>query len=103
VAATNADLKGMVAKQQFREDLYYRLAVFPIHLPPLRERMSDLEALTASFCAKFLPGMSMSRGALEILEQYRWPGNVRELRNAVERATILATGEPEIRAEHILL
>jgi DNA-binding NtrC family response regulator len=103
VAATNADLKGMVAKQQFREDLYYRLAVFPIHLPPLRERMGDLEALATSFCTKFHPGLSISQEALDILQQYRWPGNVRELRNAIERATILAGTEREIRAEHILL
>ena len=103
VAATNADLKAMVAKQQFREDLYYRLAVFPIHLPPLRERMDDLEALANSFCAKFAPGQSLSQGALEILQQHRWPGNVRELRNAIERATILAGSEAQIKAEHILL
>ncbi|HTV16370.1 MAG TPA: sigma-54 dependent transcriptional regulator [Acidobacteriaceae bacterium] len=103
VAATNADLKGMVAKQQFREDLYYRLAVFPIQLPPLRERMSDLEPLAISFCAKFVPGTSLSREALAVLQQHHWPGNVRELRNTIERATILAAGEAEIKAEHILL
>jgi len=103
VAATNAGLKDMVAKQQFREDLYYRLAVFPIHLPPLRDRMDDLEALAGAFCAKFSPGMTMSHEAQAILQQHHWPGNVRELRNVIERATILAGGEREIKAEHILL
>jgi transcriptional regulator with GAF, ATPase, and Fis domain len=103
IAATNADLKKRVAKQEFREDLYYRLAVFPIHLPPLRERMDDLGELAHAFAAKFSPGMSLSREALATLSQHGWPGNVRELRNAVERATILAGAEQEIRPEHILL
>ena len=103
IAATNADLKGLIAKQQFREDLYYRLAVFPIHLPPLRERMDDLEELAQAFVARFAPAMSLSRQALAILEQHRWPGNVRELRNAIERATILAGTEREIKPEHIVL
>ena len=103
VAATNADLKKMVANQQFREDLYYRLAVFPIHLPPLRERMDDLEELAVAFTARFLPGVVLSREALEILAQHSWPGNVRELRNAIERATILVGSEREIKAQHILL
>lgn len=103
VAATNADLKGLIAKQMFREDLYYRLAVFPIHLAPLRERMEDVAELAQAFVAKFAPGVSLSRAALEILSQHRWPGNVRELRNAIERATILAGTEREIKPEHIVL
>jgi len=103
VAATNADLKKKVAQQEFREDLYYRLAVFPIHLPPLRERMDDLGELARSFAAKFSPGVSISRDALATLGQHSWPGNVRELRNAMERASILAGIEREIRPEHVLL
>ena len=103
IAATNADLKKRVAQQQFREDLYYRLAVFPIHLPPLRERMSDLEELAIAFAAKFRPGVSLSREAFEVLAQHTWPGNVRELRNAIERATILVGSESEIKPEHIIL
>jgi transcriptional regulator with PAS, ATPase and Fis domain len=103
IAATNCDLKKMVAEQRFREDLYYRLAVFPIHLPPLRERMDDLEELSHAFVAKFLPGVSLSQDAVRILSQHSWPGNIRELRNAIERATILAGSEREIKAEHILL
>ena len=103
VAATNAELKKRIANQQFREDLYYRLAVFPIHLPPLRERMDDLEELAHSFAARFLPGVPLTREALQILGQHSWPGNIRELRNAIERATILVGTEREIKAEHILL
>jgi transcriptional regulator with PAS, ATPase and Fis domain len=103
IAATNADLKKMVAAQQFREDLYYRLAVFPIHLPPLRQRMDDLQELALSFVAKFLPGASLTREALDVLAQHSWPGNVRELRNAIERATILVGSGHEIKPEHILL
>ena len=103
VAATNAELKKMVSTQMFREDLYYRLAVFPIHLPPLRERMDDLEELALSFMARFLPGGTLTRSAIDILMQHRWPGNVRELRNAIERATILVGTGRDIRPEHILL
>jgi transcriptional regulator with PAS, ATPase and Fis domain len=103
IAATNADLKKKVVEREFREDLYYRLAVFPIHLPPLRERMADLEELVVFFVAKFRPGALLSPAALEVLRQHRWPGNVRELRNAIERATILAGEEREIKPEHIFL
>jgi DNA-binding NtrC family response regulator len=103
IAATNADLKSRVAQQQFREDLFYRLAVFPIHLPPLRHRMSDIEELAVTFVKKFHPGVSMSQEAISVLMQHSWPGNVRELRNAIERATILAGNSTEIKAEHILL
>ncbi|HEX4031330.1 MAG TPA: sigma 54-interacting transcriptional regulator [Terracidiphilus sp.] len=103
IAATNADIKKRVSQQQFREDLYYRLAVFPIHLPPLRDRMEDLEELACSFVARFLPGSVLSRAALQILAQHSWPGNIRELRNAIERATILVGTEREIKADHIIL
>jgi len=103
VAATNADLKKLISEQRFREDLYYRLAVFPIHLPPLRERMEDLEELALAFVAKFQPGVALSRDALDIMAQHRWPGNVRELRNAIERATILVGTGQEIKPEHIFL
>lgn len=103
VAATNADLKTLVSKQQFREDLYYRLAIFPIHLPPLRERMGDIEELAAAFAAKFYPGVTIGRDAFQVLAQHAWPGNVRELRNVMERATILVGTGREIRAEHIFL
>jgi DNA-binding NtrC family response regulator len=103
VAATNADLKKRIGEMQFREDLYYRLAVFPIQLPPLRERMNDLEDLAVAFTAKFHPGVLLSQEALEILKHYTWPGNVRELRNTIERATILVGSGSEIKPEHIFL
>ena len=103
VAATNADLKKKVAEQQFREDLYYRLAVFPIQLPPLRDRLSDIPDLVQAFVTKFRPGISVSRDALHCLTQHTWPGNVRELRNAIERATILAGQENEIKPVHLIL
>lgn len=103
VAATNADLATLVRQKQFREDLYYRLAIFPIALPPLRERVGDIPKLAEAFLTKFAPGASLSHGALEILESHGWPGNVRELRNVLERSSIFAGGESEILASHILL
>jgi transcriptional regulator with PAS, ATPase and Fis domain len=77
--------------------------VFPIHLPPLRERLSDLEELAVAFAAKFHPGVSIGREALQILAQHQWQGNVRELRNAIERATILVGSGSQIKPEHIVL
>ena len=103
VAATNADLKKLIGEQRFREDLYYRLAVFPMHMPTLRERMEDLEELAVAFAAKFHPGVVLGREALRVLNQHTWPGNVRELRNVIERATILVGTGHEIKAEHIFL
>jgi transcriptional regulator with GAF, ATPase, and Fis domain len=103
IAATNANLLKLVAEQKFREDLYYRLAVFPIHLPSLRDRMGDLDELAAAFVTKYDPRLSLSGEALEVLAAHRWQGNVRELRNAIERATILAGSGREIKAEHIVL
>jgi DNA-binding NtrC family response regulator len=103
LAATNADLKRKVTEQQFREDLYYRLAVFPIHLPPLREHMDDMEELALSFAGKYLPGSILSDEAIQALRQHTWPGNIRELRNAIERATILVGLGQEIKAEHIIV
>jgi transcriptional regulator with GAF, ATPase, and Fis domain len=101
IAVTNVNLKKQVEERTFREDLYYRLAVFPIQLPPLRDRMGDLEELAIAFVAKFRLGLALSYEALQILSQHHWPGNVRELRNTIERATILVGGEKVIRPEHI--
>jgi DNA-binding NtrC family response regulator len=103
VAATNADLHGLVKQHLFREDLYYRLAIFPINLPPLRERLGDVEKLAEAFLAKFCPGATLSAGAVGALCGHDWPGNVRELRNVVERASIFVGGEREILPQHILL
>ena len=102
VAATNADLQSLVKQRLFREDLYFRLAVFLIKLPPLRERFGDVRKLAESFLVKFAPGAVLSPGALELLEAHQWPGNVRELRNVLERASILAGDEQQILESHIL-
>lgn len=105
VAATNADLAKAVAKGRFREDLFYRLSVFPLSLPPLRERGNDI-LLLAEFFARRLreqsgwENLSFSSEALDMLLCRQWPGNVRELKNAVERAAILARGG-EITAAHL--
>jgi transcriptional regulator with GAF, ATPase, and Fis domain len=103
IAASNVDLQKRVADGGFREDLYYRLAVFSIKLPLLNERMSDLPLLAGSFAQRFCPGVALSQTALSILRQHSWPGNVRELRNVMERASILVEDAREIRPEHIIL
>jgi len=103
VAATNANLQEQVKQHLFREDLYYRLAIFPIKLPPLRERPEDLEKLAEFFLAKFSPGITLSAGALAELHRHNWPGNVRELRNVLERSSIVAGSEREILQKHILI
>jgi len=102
VAATNADLSSLVKKHLFREDLYYRLAIFPIKLPPLRERMEDVEALAEAFLEKHSPNIVLSTGALEALLRHEWPGNVRELRNVIERASILVGDMQVIQTGHII-
>ncbi len=96
VAATNRDLEKCVAQGTFREDLYYRLNVFPIRVPPLRERTDDLALLVWSFVDEFSKAFgkhveSISKENMLALQRYAWPGNVRELRNVVERAVIVAT------------
>lgn len=98
VAATNVDLESAVRSNHFREDLYYRLAVITISLPPLRERRDDIPALAEHFLARFAtenekPLESITPAALERLRGYSWPGNVRELENVIERAVVLSTGE----------
>jgi transcriptional regulator with GAF, ATPase, and Fis domain len=103
VTATNADLRSLVKQRLFREDLYYRLAIFPINLPPLRERLGDVEKLTEAFLAKFCPSVTLSAEALAVLVRHDWPGNVRELRNTIERSSIVAGSAREILPEHILL
>jgi DNA-binding NtrC family response regulator len=98
IAATNSELSKMVAEGTFREDLYYRLHVIPIQLPPLRDRRDDIPVLVKHFLEKFAPGMAMqvSQGAMRGLMAYQWPGNVRQLENAIERAVALSAGRREI-------
>ena len=97
IAATNRDLEQAVESRAFREDLYYRLNVFPIRVPPLRERIEDIPTLVWSFINEFASAFgkhieSLEKSSLQALQAYAWPGNVRELRNVVERAVIISTG-----------
>jgi transcriptional regulator with GAF, ATPase, and Fis domain len=103
VAASNVELRKRVEEGAFREDLYYRLAVFCIKLPLLRDRLTDLPLLACNFAHRFCPGVGLSEAALAILQQHSWPGNVRELRNVIERASILVEDNREIRPEHIII
>ncbi|PYM68253.1 MAG: hypothetical protein DME11_01015, partial [Candidatus Rokuibacteriota bacterium] len=107
VAATNVNLKSAVRAREFREDLYYRLNVVPVHVPPLRERREDIPLLvehfvrkTARECHRDVRGVSA--GALEVLTRYDWPGNVRELENVMHRAVVLARG-PVIQLQDVPL
>ena len=97
IAATNRDLSAMVNEQKFRADLYYRVNVFPIHIPPLRERPEDIPLLVRHFVEQFARRMNKSvdtvaSETMEKLVAYHWPGNIRELQNIIERAVILSTG-----------
>jgi two-component system response regulator AtoC len=105
IAATNRDLHGAMQRGEFREDLYYRLGVFEIALPPLRERLNDILELAHAFLEEIgqnvgRPAVGIGSDAKDQLLAYAWPGNVRELRNAIERAVILADGGL-IRSEHL--
>ena len=106
IAATNRDLQKCVTEGAFREDLYYRLSVFPVWVPPLRERKLDIPKLAASVIEElnqtYEHKKSLTVGAEATLLQYPWPGNVRELRNVMERAFIMSDGE-EIQAEDLAI
>jgi two-component system response regulator PilR (NtrC family) len=109
IAASNRDLTKAVADGVLREDLYYRLNVIPIHMPPLRERIEDIPLLVAHFVARITKDVgksvqAISPESLAILERYHWPGNIRELENVVERAIVLGSGEllsPESLPPHL--
>ncbi|MBI5153731.1 sigma-54-dependent Fis family transcriptional regulator, partial [Candidatus Poribacteria bacterium] len=106
VVATNRDLKKSVEAGQFRNDLYYRLNVFPIQIPPLRQRREDIELLAKFFLARIAdrysrPIPELAGGSLEVLNSYHWPGNIRELRNICERLVIRARGGTSISADDI--
>ncbi len=107
VAASNKRLRAEVAARRFREDLFFRLSVFPVTIPPLRDRRDDVPILARHFIARFCRDMNkaplaLSDGALDELQRYAWPGNVRELQNCIERAVILADG-PAILRHHVHL
>jgi two-component system NtrC family response regulator len=98
IAATNAELKKAMSAGNFREDLYYRLAVVQFVMPPLRERENDIRLLAQSFLQRFgaqvkKAGLTFDRGAIRALNSHSWPGNVRELENCVRRAVIMAEGK----------
>jgi formate hydrogenlyase transcriptional activator len=112
IAATNANLEQLVADRKFRSDLYYRLNVFPITIPPLRERREDIPVLARWFTQKFASRMrkpirSIPAKTLSALAEYHWPGNVRELENLIERAVILSSDTelevslPELRTSAV--
>jgi two-component system, NtrC family, response regulator AlgB len=108
VTATNQNLKQAVVEKRFREDLFYRLNVVPLRIPPLRERCEDIPLLAQHFLERYAhrtgQRKTLTAAAIEKLVAYPWPGNVRELRNAIERALILARGqvlEPESFPERI--
>ncbi len=105
IAATNRDIKGLLEEGGFREDLFYRLSVVVIDVPPLRERVKDIDLFVAAFVAEFSESMGkgvrgVSEEAMRLLRRYGWPGNARELRNVIERAVILCEGE-EIEPRHL--
>jgi DNA-binding NtrC family response regulator len=107
IAATNKDLHQLVEEGRFRPDLFYRLNVFPLHLPPLRERKGEIPILVDHFVRKFAASMNkkvsrVSPAAMAVLDRYQWPGNIRELENAIERAMVVAQ-EPELREEDFAL
>jgi DNA-binding NtrC family response regulator len=107
VAATNRNLRAAVAARQYREDLYFRLSVFPITIPPLRERLDDIPRLARHFIERFCRDLNkkallLAPPAVEQLQAYEWPGNVRELQNCMERAVILTEGDT-IHARHLNL
>jgi formate hydrogenlyase transcriptional activator len=97
IAATNRDLEAMVAEQKFRSDLFFRLNVFPVHVPPLRERQGDIPLLVRHFTQQFSRHMkktiaAIPSAAMDALSRYHWPGNIRELQNVIERAVIISAG-----------
>jgi DNA-binding NtrC family response regulator len=104
IAATNQRLEKLIKKGEFREDLYYRLNVVKIELPPLRERPEDIPLLASHFATKYArpgePPKKIAPRAMEVLLNYRWPGNIRELENMIERASVTARGD-SIEAEHL--
>jgi two-component system response regulator AtoC len=107
VAATNRNLRAAIAARQFREDLFFRLSVFPITIPPLRERQSDIPMLAKFFIERFCrdlnkKALTLAPSAVDEMLKYQWPGNVRELQNCIERAVILTEGDA-IHARHLSL
>ncbi|MFT5677460.1 MAG: transcriptional regulator with PAS, ATPase and Fis domain, partial [Paraglaciecola sp.] len=107
ISATNADLKQLVSEKEFRQDLLYRLNTLVITIPPLRERLEDIQPLAETFIAQFSAkyqkaSLTLSQDAIDKLKCHRWPGNIRELSHTIERAVLLAIGD-KITAQQLLL
>ncbi len=100
IASTNKNLMKLVQEEKFREDLFYRLNVFALHLPPLRERREDIPALAQGFVETAPKQAEISSAALQLLMGFQWPGNVRELKNVIERAAVMAE-ESMIEPQHL--
>src|ERR1700747_3541982 len=103
IAATNRDLEAMVGEQKFRSDLFFRLNVFPVHVPPLRERQSDIPLLVRHFAQQFAKRMNklidtIPSAAMDALCRYHWPGNIRELQNVIERG-VITSADPILRVD----
>ena len=108
IATSNRNLPELIKDGNFREDLYYRLNIFPIEVPPLRDRLEDMPPLAGHFLQNFkdkynYPNISISKNAMLKLEEYDWPGNIRQLQNSIERGVLLTGGTSDLKAEHILL
>jgi transcriptional regulator with PAS, ATPase and Fis domain len=108
IATSNRNLPELIKDGNFREDLYYRLNIFPIEVPPLRDRLEDMPLLAGHFLQNFkdkynYPNISISKNAMLKLEEYDWPGNIRQLQNSIERGVLLTGGTSDLKAEHILL
>jgi DNA-binding NtrC family response regulator len=108
IAATNKDLEKLIKEETFREDLYYRLNIVPIYLPPLKERQDDIPLLSVHFLKKYAEEMGKTvKGftpeAMERLMRYPWPGNVRELENVIERTIVMIENDEMVRVEHLIL
>jgi DNA-binding NtrC family response regulator len=108
IAATNKDLEKMIKEETFREDLYYRLNIVPIYLPPLKDRQEDIPLLSVHFLKKYAEEMGKTvKGftpeAMEKLMKYPWPGNVRELENVIERTIVMIENDEMVRVEHLIL
>lgn len=108
IATSNRNLPELISEGNFREDLYYRLNIFPIEVPPLRDRLDDVPLLAGHFLQNFkekydYPNISISKNAMQKLEEYDWPGNIRQLQNSIERGVLLTAGTSDLKAEHILL
>lgn len=106
ISATNKCIENEIEAERFREDLYYRLKIISLEIPPLRERRSDIKELALYFLTKFSrengrPGITISPGALAVLSAYSWPGNVRELQNEMHRCLIFSSDENEIEKHHL--